>query len=241
MNSLLTKRKFESLSNTSKHKYAASLVKAAYLDSSKLPDYQSIEALLSLEKCLPTKEALSNRYHYHLNLAKTETKEDGFLPNITHFDTLKETPFLDVDIFLDNLRSLHNVGSIIRTAEALRIGHVHLSEKTSGMDRTKILKTAMGALDFVECFEYADLEKLKRPIIALETSTDAISLYDFKFPDTFTLALGNEEIGLSEASMKLADFVVKIPLFGVKNSLNVASAFAIVANEIQKQKNSKTL
>jgi tRNA G18 (ribose-2'-O)-methylase SpoU len=235
MTSLLTKRKFETLSNTAKHRYAADLAKAAYLDSSKFESYKWVESYLSLEPISNSKEDLSNRYHLHLKEANLQMKEDSFLPRVTHFDSLKDTPFLNVDIYLDNLRSLHNVGSIIRTSEAMRIGHVHLCQKTSKMEKEKIKKTAMGSTDFVQCYENSNLSSLKKPIIALETSLDAISIYEFDFPENFTLALGNEEYGLSKESLAIADFVVTIPLFGFKNSLNVASAFAITAFEIRRQ------
>jgi tRNA G18 (ribose-2'-O)-methylase SpoU len=60
-------------------------------------------------------------------------------------------------------------------------------------------------------------------------------LSDFIFPASFTLILGNEEYGISNESLKLADYIVEIPLFGAKNSLNVACAFAIAASQIRRQ------
>ena len=91
------------------------------------------------------------------------------------------------------------------------------------------MRTAMGAAALVPCFRNVLLNDLPRPIIALDTSDEAISLNDFIFPASFTLVLGNEEYGISDAALRLADILVEIPLFGVKNSLNVACAFAIAA------------
>ena len=93
----------------------------------------------------------------------------------------------------------------------------------------------MGSHLFVHAHKNADLNTLKRPIIALETCDKALSLYDFLFPTSFTLVVGNEEYGCSDESLILADFIVEIPLRGHKNSLNVANALAIAANEIVRQ------
>ncbi len=93
----------------------------------------------------------------------------------------------------------------------------------------------MGTKEWVTC-QYKALEACPKPLIAIETVADACPYYDFCFPDVFTLALGNEEYGLSEKVLKQADFAIQIPLYGRKNSLNVACAFAIIASEIARQK-----
>ena len=97
----------------------------------------------------------------------------------------------------------------------------------------------MKAWEWVSCYENASFEHLPKPLIALETTDNAISLYDFIFPTVFTIALGNEEYGCSSDVLKCADIILEIPLVGRKNSLNVANTFAIVASEIQRQKRLK--
>ncbi len=235
MNSLLSKAKFFSLSEKAKHKYASEILRDAYLDSSKFSNYQKIETWLSLPPIPYSKEALSDRYHEHLHIATISLKEDSFLPSVTHLDSLSSEPFLPIDIYLDNLRSAHNVGSIIRTTEAFRLGEIHFSEKTPFIGHPKIEKSAMGTSSLVTCYQKAPLTSLKEPLIAIETSNDAISLYNFTFPETFSLLIGNEEYGLSEKALSSAHHIIKIPLHGSKNSLNVASAFAILASEIRRQ------
>jgi tRNA G18 (ribose-2'-O)-methylase SpoU len=126
------------------------------------------------------------------------------------------------------------VGSIIRTTEAFRLGEIHFSEKTPYIDHPKIAKSAMGCDLLVPCHQNSSLSSLKRPFIALETTDYSSSLYDYVFPPSFTLFLGNEEFGLSEKNLKEADVVLEIPLWGSKNSLNVASAFAIAAFEVRR-------
>lgn len=217
------------------HKKAAEALREAYLDETKFPHYQELEALLSLAPISYTFEALSDRYHEHLRLATISFKEHSFLPNISHLDSLSNEPFLPIDIYLDNLRSAHNVGSILRTTEAFRLGEIHFSEKTPFADHPKITKSSMGTASIVPCHQKTPLQALKRPLIALETAKTAISLYEFAFPPSFTLLLGNEEYGLSQSSLTEADIILKIPLVGLKNSLNVANAFAITAGEIRRQ------
>ena len=92
----------------------------------------------------------------------------------------------------------------------------------------------MGTETIVPVYQ-GDLSNLKKPLIALETVENAPSIYDFSFPETFSLLLGNEEYGLKEKTLRQADHIVQIPLLGSKNSLNVANAFAIVAGEISRK------
>ena len=80
------------------------------------------------------------------------------------------------------------------------------------------------------------LKSFLNSVIVLETSPQSQPIYQFHFPDAFTLVIGNEEYGCSENSIQLADALVEIPMAGRKNSLNVANAYAIAASEIHRQK-----
>jgi len=178
-------------------------------------------------------EAMSDRYHYHLKIACIHIKEDKFLPHVRHLDKLSNEPFLNIDIYLDRLRSAHNIGSIIRTAEAFRLGEIHFSEQTPYIDHKKIKSSAMGTESLVPCHLKTPLNQLKRPLIAIETTKDATSIYDHTFSENCTLLLGNEEYGLSHHALSQADLILEIPLVGSKNSLNVSCAFAILASKIR--------
>lgn len=199
--------------------------------------YQKVEGYLELPAVEKSFEALSNRFHTHLRLGELRLKEHDFLPSKTHFDALtSQAPFLPLFIYLDHLRSSHNVGSIVRTIEAFRLGTVVFSPQTPNFAHPKVKKTAMGALSYVKA-QQTPLAKLPRPFIALETTIDATDYFHFTFPkEPFTLFLGNEEYGLSKQILDQVDKVIKIPLIGVKNSLNVACAFAIIAAEIRRQR-----
>ena len=109
------------------------------------------------------------------------------------------------------------------------------AKKTPFIDNKKVIKTAMGSSAIVSCFQQDTLKDLPKPIIALDTSENAIPLYDFIFPPSFTLVLGNEEYGISDEVLKQVNYILEIPMVGKKNSINVASAYAIAAAQIQRQ------
>lgn len=181
-------------------------------------------------------ETIADRFHHHLKIAGQSRKEHRLLPFIKQGDATTATPSLPIAIYLDNVRSAHNVGSILRTVEAFALGEVFFSEGMVPPDHKQVQDAAMGAAEWVRCTQNTPLESLPGPIIALETGQDAVPIHAFTFPESFTLVVGNEEYGCSESTLRLADHIIKIPLFGRKNSLNVANAFAIAAGAIRGQK-----
>lgn len=182
-------------------------------------------------------QSISDRYHWHLQKGGIFKKEHNLLPRIRKGDLSRAQEPWPIAIYLDHIRSAHNVGSIVRTVEAFSLGQITFSSQTPFATHKQVKDTAMGSLEWVACVQNDDLSLLPRPIIILETSPDALSLYEFIFPSSFTLAVGNEEYGCSEEVLKAADIVIEIPLRGHKNSLNVANAFAIAASEISRQRN----
>lgn len=241
-----TKRKFLELPLKRQHRKCAELLSQMYhrlaekIDiSNEILLYDSLITWMHKEKLENINpQTISDRYHSHLQLANCSKKEHHLLPRIRTGDRLEgANPWL-IDIYLDHIRSAHNVGSIIRTMEAFRLGILYFSDQTPFVDHKQVQDTAMGAQSWITCKKEIALNELSRPIIALETSMDAISLYKFIFPTKFTLAIGNEEYGCSQSTLQEADYIVEIPLRGRKNSLNVANAFALVAGEIMRQRQS---
>lgn len=149
-------------------------------------------------------------------------------------------------VILDNIRSLHNVGSIFRTADAVGIEKIYLCGITSeptdrfGKLRGDFAKTALGAEKTVSwekvSLTWRCIEKLKKEgffVIALEQSLRAQNLFTtnlskFNF-DRLVLVVGNEVKGASGAVLDRADVVLEIPMVGKKESLNVAVAFGVAA------------
>lgn len=235
----MTEGEFFRLSSRYRHKRCAQLLRA-YLDRQDLRSltlYRRVEKWMKLP---PISESnfpeISDRYHHHLSIAGISWKEHHLLSSpVIQADLPSHVPYLPLVIFLDNLRSAFNVGSILRTTEAFRLGKVVFAKNTPFIDNVKVQKTSMNTYDKVPCEKTGDLSTLPQPLIALETDPCAPSVFDFTFPSSFTLMLGNEEYGLSEEALQARNITVRIPLFGYKNSLNVASAFAIAAGVISHQ------
>ena len=142
---------------------------------------------------------------------------------------------------LDNIRSLYNVGSIFRTADAFSVDKIYLSGYTPApigeKQKREIHKTALGAEEFIEWEKFGKtwklLENLKKQgfyIIALETDKKAIDISKFNSrigKKKVVLVVGNEVKGLSKEVLKRCDKIVKIPMLGKKESLNVGVAFGV--------------
>jgi len=239
-----TKSKFLKLELFHKHKKCAELLRFIYesiLEKKEIPLlFEHYNQLLSWMKLdhfndLNLKK-ISDRYHWHLGQGKINLKEHNLLPSLRTGDREAKAVFSENAIFLDNIRSAYNVGSILRTTEALRLGKVYFSKKTPFTDTEKVIRTAMGSAAHVPCEIKNDLINLPHPIIALDTSESSINIFNFIFPEKFTLILGNEEYGISDELLQQANYIVEIPMLGCKNSINVACAYAIAAAQILKQR-----
>lgn len=229
-----TRKKFLSLNQSLQHKQASFFLERIFSgDSSAAAVYRDCESWLALTPIdLTSHEEVSHRFHFHLSEAKIAKKEHHLL-QVRNKDKESDTPFLPIDIFLSSLRSAFNVGSILRTTEAFRLGTVHFGGSTPDAENPKVQKASMGTSTTVPCSKNKDLSLLPRPWIALETASPSTSLSSFSFPERFTLILGNEEFGVPKEVLLQCDVILEIPLQGSKNSLNVAAAFAIAASHIR--------
>lgn len=151
---------------------------------------------------------------------------------------------------LYNIRSLHNVGSIFRTADAAGVEKIYLCGITPtpqdkyGFYRSQITKVALGAEKYIP-WEYQKsathlIKKLKKEgfkIYAIEQSKKSIPYDKLKIKNRqqkIALIVGNEVKGVSPSILKMADKIIEIPMYGKKESLNVAVAFGIVVFELLK-------
>lgn len=144
-------------------------------------------------------------------------------------------------VVANNVRSAYNVGSFFRTADALGVDKLILSGYTPTPDKNnKIRKTALGAEFFVEWEQIKQIgraiEHLKRSrfeIVALECVKNSVDLADYQpMSNLVALILGNEINGISRNVLKKVDQIVKIPMLGKKESLNVAVAMGIASYSI---------
>jgi tRNA G18 (ribose-2'-O)-methylase SpoU len=145
-------------------------------------------------------------------------------------------------IVLENIRSALNVGAMFRTADAASISKMFLTGITPYPPHKRIPKTALGAIEMVD-WEYKNdtfdvlnqLKKQGNKIISVEPSKNAQNYWDYKFDKPSTLIFGNEITGVSEKVLDYSDAVVYIPMFGKKESLNVATTFGVMVYEVIRQ------
>ena len=149
----------------------------------------------------------------------------------------KETPKIPVIVVLDNIRSLNNIGSVFRTADAFCIQKIYLCGITATPPHKEIHKTALGATESVE-WEYVQdittlVENLRQrqvEVIAIEQVEDAVSLENFspKKGVTYALIFGNEVEGVQQSVVSLCQRAIEIPQYGTKHSLNIAVSAGIL-------------
>ena len=141
--------------------------------------------------------------------------------------------FPGITVYLDEIRSPFNVGSIFRTAESMGAAELLLSPGTADPFHPRARRTAMGCVDKLpwKRMDYQSLEDLNCDIFALELGGESVN--SFSFPRKGILVLGSEEVGVSPECLKMADNSrgrASIPLYGWKGSLNVSVAYGIVMN-----------
>ncbi len=148
-------------------------------------------------------------------------------------------------VILDNIRSIHNVGSIFRTADALGVNKIYLCGTTPtpidrfGRHRADMAKVALGAEKTIE-WEYAEstvaivmkLKDEKFQIIAVEQDKNSIDYRKAKTKDKTALIMGEEVNGISKEVLQLSDIILEIPMKGKKESLNVSVALGVAGFEI---------
>jgi tRNA G18 (ribose-2'-O)-methylase SpoU len=146
---------------------------------------------------------------------------------------------LPVSILLENVRSLYNVGAFFRTADAAGIAKLYLAGITGYPPQRMITKTALGAEDTVPWERTGDaprtlngLRAVHCEIAAIETSIHAVDLFDWHPNFPVCVVFGHETDGLTPAVAALADTHVRIPMLGLKHSLNVATAGGVVLYEL---------
>ncbi len=157
---------------------------------------------------------------------------------IEEFKAAEKTPLV---LVMDNVRSMHNVGSVFRTADAFLIQGIVLCGYTPVPPHRDIQKTALGATETVQWQYYATtteavnaLKTAGYRVLAIEQAENSIMLDQFQPAGTEPLALvfGNEVSGVDTAVMKLVDGCIEIPQLGMKHSLNISVSTGIVVWDI---------
>ena len=154
--------------------------------------------------------------------------------SIEAFKQSEKTPLI---LVLDDIRSLHNIGSVFRTADAFLIEKIFLCGITATPPNKEIHKTALGATETVAWEHHEDvlevITKLKKDnvtTLAIEQVESAVFLQNFKVEKNkkYALVFGNEVYGVSQDAVALCDGCIEIPQLGTKHSLNISVSAGIV-------------
>lgn len=161
--------------------------------------------------------------------------------SVEDFKEAKKTPLI---LVLDDIRSLHNIGSVFRTSDAFLIEKIYLCGITAIPPNKEIHKTALGATETVD-WEYQKdvvelIEKLKKEnvsVFAIEQVENAVFLQDFKVEKDkrYALIFGNEVYGVSQKAIETCNGSIEIPQLGTKHSLNISVSAGIVVWDLFKK------
>lgn len=152
-------------------------------------------------------------------------------------DQFKVSEKLPIVVVLDNVRSLHNVGSVFRTADAFRIEMIYLCGITGTPPHREIQKTALGATETVKWKHFEkitdaiyELKNKQYSILALEQVENGIHLQNFSplKKHSYALIFGNEINGVAQEAIDSCDHCIEIPQFGTKHSFNISISAGIV-------------
>lgn len=162
---------------------------------------------------------------------------------VAEFKEASKTPII---IVLDDIRSLHNIGSVFRTSDAFLIEKIYLCGITAVPPNKEIHKTALGATETV-AWEYQKdvlsvIEKLKNnqvEVFAIEQVDNAIMLQDFKVVKNkkYAFVFGNEVYGVNQKAVEICSGAIEIPQLGTKHSLNISVSAGMVVWDVFKQLN----
>lgn len=154
--------------------------------------------------------------------------------SIEDFKKSDKTPLI---LVLDDIRSLHNIGSVFRTSDAFLVEKIILCGITATPPNKEIHKTALGATETVAWEHHENvlevIENLKKENVitmAIEQVENAVFLQDFKVEKNqkYALVFGNEVHGVSQEAVAICDGCIEIPQLGTKHSLNIAVSAGIV-------------
>lgn len=163
--------------------------------------------------------------------------------SIEGFKEAQKTPLI---IVLDDIRSLHNIGSVFRTADAFLIEKIYLCGITATPPNKEIHKTALGATETVTWEHKSNvleviqsLKEQKVEVYAIEQVENSIFLNNFKVENNkkYALVFGNEVFGVNQEAIKLCHGTIEIPQLGTKHSLNISVSTGIVIWDLFKQFN----
>ena len=179
------------------------------------------------------RRALNTAYQLILTETGRFQADWDFYESGGSLDSTKRRPFPGMYVYLEDIRSPHNVGAMFRAAESFGAEKIWLSPLCADPRHKRAERTAMGCVDVLpwERLEENTFNSAPAPAPFFALETGGTPLGDFPFPERGILIAGSEELGVSPEALAVADASlgrVSIPTFGAKGSLNVSVAFGIV-------------
>jgi TrmH family RNA methyltransferase len=241
---MITIRKLRTLKESTRLRKYISILKdfESYIQNNREPDFlylasiineisletnisDRIKVLCKQKATLQTINRIRHNIMTHLGIEPSEwdftSPKDGTLSSENKIES-------GMQLYLEDIRSPFNMGSLFRSSECFGVSKIFLSEDSTSPEHKRAIRTSMGCIEKIN-WERKKVKTLKGPIFALELGGTEIT--KFNFPRTGTAIIGSEELGVSPEALKIADDSlgrVTIPLYGDKSSLNVASATAIL-------------
>lgn len=163
--------------------------------------------------------------------------------SIEEYNLLPKHPLY---IILDNLRSAFNVGAIFRLCDAMRVSGLFLCGYTASPPHLKLEKTSLGTIKYVpwrkfkttiEAVHY--LQEQNIPVWAAETTSHSKPYNRVTIPEKLGMVFGNEALGVSKEVMEACSCLIEIPVYGFKNSLNVATSCSVIGYALLESMRSK--
>lgn len=172
----------------------------------------------------------------HKRLKRTNDELKAARPTLHELKNLERIP---IRILVENVRSVHNVGSIFRSADGFGSELIYLTGYTAHPPRADLHKVALGAEDSTPWEQFDDpiaaAESIKSQgvqLVGIEQTLSSQSIYDVQWEFPVCFVVGNEVTGVSEELLGVCHSTAEIPMFGIKQSLNVSVATGVVGYEI---------
>ncbi len=232
----ISQSKFLKLSGRGRHKLL-SLMALMSLESGDvelfLRKYEELHSWSELDRYEPPEwlsvsEALQNYHDFHSDLASIK-------PPVRSEQIPWQATF-PVEIVMDQVRSVYNVGSVIRMIDNFGFKRLVHSTPTLSLNHPRLKRSAMGCQNWIpvkyEKDLYQYLENLNIPLIGIEATDDALTVQEWNPPEQCSLLVGNETYGIAEALLKLCSQKVFVPMHGFKKSMNVTHALAVVSAKL---------
>lgn len=233
----ITEKKFRALSSKKQHEviasYALLCIKESKFDQFK-EKYELFHSWAELDRFRPNswlsrKEKLASFYQFHISYTPNPPLNDL---ETSSFSNIEWTHKFNLSLYLDEIRSPYNIGSILRIADNFGLKEVVHSNLYTDIKNPGLKKTSMGAYRWIPLkYENNPCEWLKKSgceVVGLEKSNDSEDISQWKPEKNCIIIAGNEETGISEKILSCCDKTVHIPMHGFKNSMNVSHAVSVL-------------